>query len=464
MFSPMALTLLLYFSDSSIMFVTGLVTYNQFIGWTPSDIPHLVAKVGLVTGVMVVLFRYAALYQLEHATRAFRQGRQIIPLVALTLGIGVIVQVALAIDVTPLRGWLGWWFVAAVAGIIAGRALIHVQVLALARSGRLSRTVAIVGGGEQAALLLRCMRRDVEPWNTIVGIFDDRGTHRVAPDVEGHRVRGNIDDLIALVRDNRVEDIVVALPWSADRRIMEIVRRLDDLPVHIRLGSTLMSSAFPRARFQWLSGMPVLDIVYKPLSDWRAVAKTIEDKVIAGVAVVLLSPVLALVALAVRLDSPGPIIYRQPRYGFNNRIFNVYKFRSMYHGRPPESGVPQATRHDPRVTRVGAILRRTSLDELPQLFNVLEGTMSLVGPRPHAVAHNQFYGKIIDHYFARHKVKPGITGLAQVNGLRGETDTPEKMRARVQCDLLYIDTSSLWLDLKIMAKTVFVVFFQDTAY
>ncbi|KAF0109630.1 MAG: sugar transferase, partial [Rhodospirillaceae bacterium] len=249
-----------------------------------------------------------------------------------------------------------------------------------------------------------------------------------------------------------------------DGRIVEIVRRLDELPVNVHLSSDLVAFTLPRAHFTSFSGIPVLEVIQKPLTGWRIVVKNIEDKIIATVLIMLLSPVLALTALVVRLDSPGPVLFCQPRHGFNNQVLHVYKFRSMYHNRPSEEETPQATRDDPRVTRVGAFIRRTSLDELPQLFNVLEGTMSLVGPRPHAVSHNRFYGELIERYFARHKVKPGITGWAQINGLRGETETQDKMQARVEYDIYYIDNWSLWFDLKIIVKTAKVVLFQETAY
>ena len=179
---------------------------------------------------------------------------------------------------------------------------------------------------------------------------------------------------------------------------------------------------------------------------------------------VLILPLLVAIATAIKLDSRGPVVFRQKRYGFNNEVFDVYKFRSMYFNRPPEQGVPQAKRNDPRVTRVGKFLRATSLDELPQVFNVLQGVMSLVGPRPHAVAHNEEYAETITGYFARHRVKPGITGWAQVNGWRGETDTHVKMENRVRHDIEYIENWSLFLDLKILFMTAFVVFVQKSAY
>jgi putative colanic acid biosynthesis UDP-glucose lipid carrier transferase len=194
------------------------------------------------------------------------------------------------------------------------------------------------------------------------------------------------------------------------------------------------------------------------------VIKTLEDRIFAGVTLVLIAPLLAAIAIAIKVDSPGPVFFRQDRLGLNNRAFRIWKFRTMYHAEVPEANVRQATVNDPRVTAIGRFLRRTSLDELPQLFNVLGGTMSLVGPRPHALSHNEEYGSQVRHYFARHKVKPGITGWAQVNGLRGETEEVEKMEARVQYDIEYVDNWSLALDFWILLLTVAVVLFQKEAY
>lgn len=213
-----------------------------------------------------------------------------------------------------------------------------------------------------------------------------------------------------------------------------------------------------------VDGIPVTEIASAPLTGWSGLVKQTEDKIVAAIVMVMLSPLMLGLALAIRLDSAGPILFRQKRYGFNNEVIVVYKFRSMYHNRPPETGVPQATKHDPRVTRVGRILRRTSLDELPQLLNVLKGDMSLIGPRPHAVEHNEQYAKLIGGYHGRHKVKPGITGWAQVNGFRGETDTVDKMRMRVEHDIHYIENWSVWFDLKILVMTAFIGWTSKNAY
>jgi exopolysaccharide biosynthesis polyprenyl glycosylphosphotransferase len=210
--------------------------------------------------------------------------------------------------------------------------------------------------------------------------------------------------------------------------------------------------------------MPLFEVVQRPISGWGTILKAVEDYVLGTLLVVALSPLLLAIAVAIKLDSPGPVFFTQPRLGFNNRTFRIFKFRSMYHRKVPERRVQQASRGDPRVTRVGRFIRRTSLDELPQLFNVLNGTMSLVGPRPHAISHNEDYGARIRGYFARHKVKPGITGWAQINNLRGETETLCKMEARVRHDIYYAENWSLLFDLRILIVTVFVVLFQKSAY
>jgi putative colanic acid biosynthesis UDP-glucose lipid carrier transferase len=209
--------------------------------------------------------------------------------------------------------------------------------------------------------------------------------------------------------------------------------------------------------------MPLVEVAGRPLEGWGAFRKAVQDYVVGAILVVLAAPVMALVALAIKLDSRGPVFFRQERYGFVNRVFWIWKFRTMHHAGPTAVTL-QATRHDARVTPVGRFLRRTSLDELPQLFNVLNGTMSVVGPRPHAVDHNEEYAKRIRGYFARHRVKPGITGLAQVHGLRGETETVEKMEARLKYDIDYVENWSLLLDLKILIMTVFAVLRGRNAY
>jgi Undecaprenyl-phosphate glucose phosphotransferase len=237
------------------------------------------------------------------------------------------------------------------------------------------------------------------------------------------------------------------------------------LVMNIRLCPDMIAFHLPHRQLSHVAGVPMLNVFDKPLSGWGLILKSLEDRALAAFILFLISPLLALIALAIKVDSRGPILFRQKRYGFNNEVIEVLKFRSMYTDRKDtDTAVVQATKRDPRVTTVGRILRRTSLDELPQFVNVLMGTMSIVGPRPHAVSHNEQYAVVIDEYLARHRVKPGITGWAQVNGLRGETETLEKMEQRVRYDLYYIENWSLLFDIRIILRTLFVGFSHPNAY
>ena len=259
--------------------------------------------------------------------------------------------------------------------------------------------------------------------------------------------------------------MIVALPWSAEQRILELLQQLRQVAVDVQLCPEAIGFRMVDRPVIHLGGVPMLAVFDRPLNGWNYVAKAIEDRVLAALILLLIWPLMVLIAIAVKLDSDGPVLFRQKRYGFNNNEIEVLKFRTMYHDAGGgERDVRQATRADSRVTRIGGLLRRTSLDELPQFFNVLEGSMSIVGPRPHAVTHNVKYAGMIQHYYGRHRVKPGITGWVQVNGLRGETDTPDKIEKRVAYDLYYIDNWSLLLDLKIIVRTLFVGFVSKNAY
>jgi exopolysaccharide biosynthesis polyprenyl glycosylphosphotransferase len=248
---------------------------------------------------------------------------------------------------------------------------------------------------------------------------------------------------------------------------MELLRLLWVMPVDIRLAANATKLRFRPRAYSYVGGVPLLDLCDKPLADWSTVIKSAFDKVVGFTALVLLAPVMAAVAIAIKYDSKGPVLFRQKRYGFNNELIEVYKFRSMYTDMADAGASKLVTRDDPRVTAVGRVIRRTSLDELPQLFNVLNGSLSLVGPRPHALqakADNKLYYDVVDGYFARHKVKPGITGWAQINGWRGETDTEDKILKRVEHDLYYIDNWSVFLDIYILIKTPFSLLSTDNAY
>ena len=245
------------------------------------------------------------------------------------------------------------------------------------------------------------------------------------------------------------------------------MKKLWVLPVDIRLAAHSHGLSFRPRAYSHVGSVPCLDLSDRPLGDGDRLVKSVFDRVVAVLALILLSPVMALVALAVKLDSPGPVFFRQRRHGFNNELVDVWKFRSMRTDMTDHSASRLVTKGDARVTKVGRIIRKTSLDELPQLFNVLNGTLSLVGPRPHAAqakAADRLYHDVVDGYFARHKVKPGITGLAQIRGWRGETDTEEKIQGRVAADLEYIENWSLGLDLYVLAMTPVALLKSDNAY
>jgi Undecaprenyl-phosphate glucose phosphotransferase len=365
------------------------------------------------------------------------------------------------------RVWLASWLIIGGGEILLFRFFYSHLVRRWNQNGQLNRHAVLVGGGEPARQLYLSLQNSTEADVTVVGIFDDRDDERSPPHYAGLHKLGNISQLIDYVRSARVDVLMVTLPIVAEARLLQIIKRLWVLPVDIRLCAQNQQLRYQRRAYSYVGNVPFLDVFDKPLGDWGAVIKSLEDKVIAAIALVVLAPVMALIALAVRLDSKGPVLFRQMRYGFNNELIGVYKFRSMYHAMTDFNADRLATRDDPRVTRVGRFIRRTSLDELPQLFNVLMGSLSLVGPRPHATkakAAEQLYTEVVDGYFARHKVKPGITGWAQINGWRGETDTTEKLQRRVEHDIYYIENWSLLFDLYILAKTPFALMKGENAY
>lgn len=361
------------------------------------------------------------------------------------------------------RVWLVSSVLASAALLLLNRVAITQWVHRAKRADLLTETIVIVGANERAEMIVDAIRNTPHSNIKILGLFDDR-VQRQIPDALQGRLLGSTNTLLQYIRRYRVDRVVVALPWLASDRIDTLLKKLRTVPVRIDLVPNNVVWQFPAINMERLGSVPVLTVANGRVGEQMGVVKRIEDLVISSLLIVLISPLLLLIALAVKLDSKGPVIFRQRRHGFNNQVFEVYKFRSMTVADSASADVVQATRNDRRVTRVGKFLRRSSLDELPQLFNVLFGHMSIVGPRPHAVQHNLEFGAIISQYFARHNVKPGITGWAQVNGLRGETDTVDKMHRRVEFDLHYIEHWSLLLDLKILVMTGFAVWFHDNAY
>ena len=302
----------------------------------------------------------------------------------------------------------------------------------------------------------------------IIGVFDDRGDNRSGAEIAGEPKLGRVDDLVEFGRLTRVDLVIFALPVSAEGRILEMLKKLWVLPVDIRLAAHSAKLRFRPRSYSYIGKVPVIDVADRPIADWDVVMKWLFDKIVGITALIALSPVMALTALAIKLDSRGPVLFKQKRYGFNNDLIEVYKFRSMRVEDSDATAAKLVTKGDPRVTRVGRFIRKTSLDELPQLFNVVfKGNLSLVGPRPHAVnakAEARRYDEAVDGYFARHRVKPGLTGWAQINGWRGETDTHEKIQNRVEHDLYYIENWSVLFDLFILLRTPFALLNTESAY
>jgi Undecaprenyl-phosphate glucose phosphotransferase len=325
----------------------------------------------------------------------------------------------------------------------------------------------IVGGGDKAAKLIEALKASTDSDIRICGIFDDRDDARSPPVVAGYPKLGKVRELVDFARRTRVDLLIVSLPITAETRVLEMLRTLWVLPVDIRLSAHTEKLRFRPRAYSYIGNVPFLDVFDKPIADWDYVAKTLFDRILGTALLIAALPVMGLVALAIKLDSRGPALFKQNRYGFNNELIGVYKFRSMYVDQTDATANRLVTRDDPRVTRVGRFIRKTSLDELPQLFNVVKGELSLVGPRPHAVhakAQSQLYDKVVDGYFARHRVKPGITGWAQINGWRGETDTEEKIQRRVEHDLYYIENWSVPFDLYILLRTPLALLRHESAY
>ncbi|HEX3709896.1 MAG TPA: undecaprenyl-phosphate glucose phosphotransferase [Pseudolabrys sp.] len=366
------------------------------------------------------------------------------------------------------RVWLGSFYVGGLVALIASRRVLFLLVRQWTREGRLTRRTVIVGGGDHGAHVIEELLRQKDSGVTIIGLFDDRGDKRSSADCAGERKLGTVDDLVEFGRRTRVDLVIFSLPISAESRILQMLKKLWVLPVDIRLAAHTNKLRFRPRSYSYIGEVPVLDVFDRPIADWDVVMKYLFDKIIGGLMLLCALPLMALIAVAVRIESRGPVLFKQKRYGFNNDLIEVYKFRSMYANASDAMADRLVTKDDPRVTRVGRFIRKTSLDELPQLFNVvLKGNLSLVGPRPHAVnakAETRLYNEAVDGYFARHRVKPGITGWAQINGWRGETDTDEKIQRRVEHDLAYIEGWSVLFDLYIVARTPFALLNAENAY
>ncbi|MBB3998248.1 undecaprenyl-phosphate glucose phosphotransferase [Aureimonas pseudogalii] len=363
---------------------------------------------------------------------------------------------------------LALWFAIAAPVLGSARMVLGSRIRLWARNGTMERRAVLVGGGTAAETFIRRLESQRDSDIRICGIFDDRDDRRSPPIVAGYPKLGSIAELTEFARLARIEMLIVTLPLSAEKRILTILKDLWVLPLDIRVSALSADMRFRPRTVSYEGEVPLLDVLHRPLADWDLVAKRMLDLAVGSLALILLSPMMLATALAIKLDSPGPVFFRQKRHGYNNQIINVWKFRSLRHEMADPTARKLVTKDDPRVTRIGRFIRRTSIDELPQLFNVMTGELSLVGPRPHAVharsSADETFTDIVEGYFGRHKVKPGITGWAQIKGWRGEIDHDMKLQKRFEHDLYYIENWSLLLDILILIRTPRSLLKSEGAY
>ncbi len=453
-------------ADFIVLFIGTMVLFLGSSMWIPKDIAATIGFLALeVAFGSMVAMRWLGLYGMRVLVNPMHG---IVSSLATTFVLGALVFASTHYFLFHLQPmWLSGWLVVCVAHFTLTRSAAALWARPLAEAGAFNRRVAIVGGGKAAEDAINALEASHDIDVEIVGLFDDRDEKRSPASIRRHKKLGTIAELSDYARNHRIDLIIVAIPLSAEQRLLQLLNRLWELPVDIRISGHASALKLSPKSYTHLGKLPLLSVFDRPLKGWGSFLKSAIDRVLAAMLIVVLSPLMLATALAVRLESTGPVIFRQKRFGFNNELIEIFKFRSMYADQSDASASRLVTRDDPRVTRVGRIIRKTSIDELPQLFNVLIGELSLVGPRPHATqakAAERLYEQVVEGYFARHKVKPGITGWAQINGWRGETDTAEKIEKRVKYDLEYIDRWSLVFDLYILLKTPFALIRGENAY
>jgi len=454
--------------DVAIVAVIGLAVALFYVD-EPEILanPYYMAGIPLTAAGTMIGFDIFGLYSRASFSSFIRQMPRVV--LAWTIAFALLIAGAFFLKAGHefSRVWLVSWYAAGLFALLGGRIAVAATVRHWTRQGRLFRRAAIYGGGPISEKMIADLERDSDSDIRITGIFDDRGDDRVERIIAGYPRVGGLKQLVSFARNSRLDMVIVALPITAEKRLIEVTRALAVLPAEVKVPAGASQLRFTTGTYSHIGNVAMIDLLEKPIADWGAVAKCIFDKVVGTLALLALAPLMLLVAAAIKLDSRGPALFRQKRYGFNNELIEVFKFRSMYTDRCDANASKLVTKDDPRVTRVGRFIRKTSIDELPQLFNVILGNLSLVGPRPHALeakAAGDLYDQVVDGYFARHKVKPGITGWAQINGWRGETDTPDKILKRVECDIYYIENWSLLLDAYILLKTPFALLKSENAY
>ena len=467
-FSPIVLGGIVRLVEFALVLATGFLVHYYYVAPPIGTETEYAVGITVTAALAMMAFQMLDLYQVSALRQPVEVGLRLAGAWALVFLAAMSIVFFLKLDGTFSRIWLLTWFAVGIGALVAERMALAFYVRHLTRTGRLDRRTVVVGGGPAGEQLLHDLANQKDSDLRIYGVFDDRTDLRSPDVVGGFPKLGNVDDLVEFARHTRLDLVIFSLPISAEHRLLQMLRKLWVLPIDIRLAAHMNKLRFRPRSYSYIGSVPVLDVFDKPIADWDMLMKSAFDRVVGALCLLLASPVMIGVAIAVKMTSKGPILFKQKRYGFNNELIEVYKFRSMYSDQLDYKVTKQVTRDDPRVTRVGRFIRKTSLDELPQLFNVVfKGNLSLVGPRPHAVhakAADRMYDDVVDGYFARHRVRPGITGWAQVNGWRGETDTQEKIQGRVEHDLYYIENWSILFDAYIVLITPFALVKAENAY
>ncbi len=454
---------LVQFSDFVMVTAASVVVaylYHHYVLVIQTDVQRFVAA-GIVgaTG-LTALLRRDGFYEFEALLSSSRSMRAVVARWALIV-LGLIAfGYALKVSEHFSRFWLFAWTGVVTVALVSARVVAAALLRRAVREGGVfSRRIAIVGANE-IGVRFADHAANPEKAVSIVGVFSAGPEEAIGL---GRQLAGDLRALERAARAGEIDDVVIAMPKLSREGMTSLVNRLSTLPVSLAICPNAHWLDHTGGEVVRIGGAPLLTLYRRPLEGWGGVLKSVEDYCVGIPAFLILSPLMLAIAIAIRIEGKGPVLFKQQRHGFNHKVFRIYKFRTMIVQEDGDA-IPQAREKDPRVTPLGALLRRYSLDELPQIFNVLKGDMSLVGPRPHALAHNHQYALTIENYSGRHKVKPGMTGWAQVNGYRGETSEREQMAERVRYDLEYIDNWSLWFDFKIMALTFQAVLFPKNAY
>lgn len=449
--------------DMVLMAFSGLIAFWIRFGHVAVSSYYLNAFLiaALLTALIFPRFDIYASHRLENLLSILR--RVILAVIAVMLSL-LLLSVIVKTTIIFSRAWMFTWTLVAIISLCALRLATYLLLRWLRRYGLNQKNIVIIGTGQMADNVITRLQQDAWAGFNISCCLVDETSAESRLAIQNIPIKTMPTELDAFIQEQRIDEIWIALPLKDEDKIQAILYSLRHNTVNIRLIPELNYAKLLNHSIINIRGLSIINLRTSVMTGTDYLLKWIEDKIFASCIFILISPLLLTIALAIKFTSKGPVLFKQKRHGWDGRIFTMYKFRTMKLHQEKTGQVTQATKHDPRLTPIGAFLRRTSLDELPQFLNVLKGDMSVVGPRPHAVVHNEQYKELILCYMQRHRVKPGLTGWAQVNGYRGETDTLDKMEKRIEYDLYYIENWSLWLDVKIIFMTVWTGFVNQNAY